>query len=140
MVKLSKQDYINAFKKELMARDGKIQELDLDTITVHSIWKNPTAKGGMRLTQLGWKVLNDCLNFESWTFQINDEDILIMPANKILLNLDRHLDCPYFVSGGNRAATKVHIFNAKLATAIAIQGSIIKFINVREQKNKNTSD
>lgn len=140
MEKLSKQDYINAFKKELLARDGKIQELDLDTITIHSIWKNPTATGGMRLTEIGWKVLDEHLGFESWRFNIEDEDILVMPANRILLNLDRHLDCPYYVSGGNRAATKIHIFNAKLATAIAIQGSIVKFINVREQKSKNTSD
>lgn len=131
---LSKQEYIDAFKRELLQRDGSIQDRDLDDIDIQSVWRNPTADGGLRLTRFGYDLLTDNLNLESWGFLIDGLEHQ-MSANRILLLLDHYIDCPYHI-GRSMDRPQVSVFNSKLATAIAIQGSISKFIQTRE-KRKN---
>jgi len=80
----------------------------------------------------GWQLLTEHIALESWKFEIDENHCM---SGKLYLLLDRHIDCPYYIMNRN-----VHIFNSKLATAIAIQGPITKFINVRETNSKNKSN
>ena len=116
----TKEQYVQAFKKELKERNGRMQPVDLTDIEVRTVWMNP--KGGLRLTSFGFDLITD-LDIESWRFERSDEERL--SAGNLLM-MDRYLECPYFLRRND-----IFVFGAKIATAIAIVGSPIRFVNVR---------
>lgn len=132
MSKELKKEYTEKLRQAFL-NNGRIQDFDVDQIKDMNIWKSPG--DGLRLLGFGYTLFL-ALGIQQWDFPIEDR-LELTSKNKFLINIDRHIDCPYFIH--LKLKPHVSIFGAKLATAIAIKGSFIKFINVRAKRFKDNS-
>jgi hypothetical protein len=60
-------------------------------------WQSPrnTKENGLRLTDLGYKVLTEQLDLKSYQVAIPEDTIW---TNELLLRLDKFLDSPYYIT------------------------------------------
>ena len=86
-------------------------------------WQNIREDGGLRLTDVGYLVFSDCLELNSYTFELPEK--LLTPRN--LIALDRHMASPYYIVN-NRKHNNMVMFGSKEAMMAVLHGDMQRFI------------
>lgn len=81
-------------------------------------WSNIRKNGGLRLTDEGFKFVVNHLQLEKWIYKLDRDTIKF----QILLDLDRHIDCPYWLSSSR---TKLVLFGEETAVLMNLYGGDI---------------
>lgn len=88
-------------------------------------WHNPRVRGGLRLSEAGYKIFRGIIEVESYRYEIKSETVL---TSRILLNLDSKLAHPYYL---NRRHTEIVLFGGKDGMMLSLyDGDIEKWISV----------
>lgn len=82
-------------------------------------WHNIRDTGGYRLRDQGYKWLKDILTLEHWNFDIKDQKL----TYQTILEMDRHIECPYYL---NRKGTQLVLFGDEPATLLTLYGGDVK--------------
>ena len=85
-------------------------------------WSNIRAAGGMRLTSFGHSAFQ-AAELQFWSIEL--EDIKLTMDKKLLLDLDRKLQFPYFIDYKNKA---VVFYSSKEAMLARIYNDLPSFI------------
>lgn len=102
--------------------------------TIPTWWVNPRKKekGGLRLTEQGFKCLTDS-GIKSHRIKFENPMVI---NNKILINLDRFIDCPWFAT--NR---EVFVFNDRMAVQLVLfEGDIVRFTEIKSKNSQKVVD
>jgi hypothetical protein len=86
-------------------------------------WQNIRDDGGLRLTHKGYRVFSDCLELNSYTFELPEK--LLTPRNLIVM--DRHMASPYYIVN-NRKLNKLVMFGSREAMMATLHGDMQRFI------------
>ena len=90
----TKQQYTDVFLKNIEhTRVPKGTEMVF-------FWQNVRADGGLRLTDQGFRCLIDDIGLTSYDIKLWDDNGRIDTGYKFLLDLDKHLEVPYYVQVG----------------------------------------
>ena len=77
-------------------------------------WANIRPEGGLRLTTHGYEILHDILRLESWALDLTDTNdsktFRSRITKKVILDLDRKLEWPYYLDFNPRKKTKRIVF------------------------------
>jgi len=106
-----------------------VSQLPPDSWTVDEArlawWYNFRDRGGMRLTQLGYKVFVNDLELECYNFTV--------PANtkfsaRTVLALDRKLQMPYYIHWDKQKVKQLTFFSSTEAVLANLYGDLEKFL------------
>lgn len=100
----------------LIDRDLELEEALL------SWYVNIRSTGGLRLTSIGYTVLKT-LELESWSIDLSDKKPII--NKKVLLELDRKLQWPYYIDTKQK---KLILFSSKEAMLANLYGDLQAFL------------
>ena len=78
-------------------------------------WSNIRESGGLRLTDDGFKFAINILTLVKWTYKLDRDTI----KQQTLLDLDRYIDCPYWLSNSR---TKLVLFGEETAVLMNLYG------------------
>lgn len=88
-------------------------------------WVNPRLNGGMRLTNEGFRIMSDVLEVEHWTISA--------PVHlKLLLELDKKLQSPYYV---NTKKKEVVLFGSRDAMMASLHGDLKRYIELLDRRS-----
>jgi len=88
-------------------------------------WVNPRRNGGMRLTTEGFYIMSDVLDIEHWT--------IAAPVHlKLLLELDKKLQSPYYV---NTKKKEVVLFGSRDAMMANLHGDLKRYIELLDRRS-----
>jgi len=90
--------------------------------SILSWWMNIRSSGGMRLTKIGYECFK-CANIESWSVEMTD--IRSIMNKRLLLDLDRKLQYPYYIDYKDK---KVVFYSSKEAMLAQLYGNIPDFV------------
>ena len=83
-------------------------------------WANIRRDGGLRLTRHGYDIMHDVLKLESWELDLSDGI-----KKKIVLELDRKLEWPYYLDFNPRKKTKrIVFFGSREAMMATMYGNL----------------
>ena len=86
-------------------------------------WLNVRTDGGLRLTDKCMLYLTRKIGLEHWEYKL-PKDLI---TQQILLDLDRHIDCPYWLS---KPKTTLVLFGEETSTLMTLyNGDIELFLN-----------
>lgn len=96
-------------------------------------WANIRDNGGLRLTHHGYEILDRVLGMESWSLDLTDPDPLgtwrSRITKKIILDLDRKLEWPYYLDFNPRKKTRrIVFFSSKEAIMATLYGDLESFL------------
>jgi hypothetical protein len=95
-------------------------------------WTNIRPEGGLRLTQHGYHIMHDLLELESWMLDLSDDAARALPGRmtkKIILDLDRKLQWPYYLDFNVRKKKKrIVFFGSREAMMAAMYGDLEKWL------------
>lgn len=91
-----------------------------------SWWFNVGNRGGLRLTAAGFKVLSSYLDLEYHEYKISDTMSFTMQT---VLDLDRRLQQPYYITTKKGQAISILFFGSKEAVLANLYGNIEKFLD-----------
>ena len=95
---------------------------DLDQ-ALNTWWVNLREGGGLRLSEIGYQIFCNKLEFDSYTYDI---DLAVLTPKNLIL-LDRYLTCPYYLTG-SRKNSRLVLFGSKEAMMAALHGDMQRFI------------
>ena len=87
-------------------------------------WYNIRKEGGLRLTDIGYFVLKNMLEIESYNMDIDIEKF----DRQMLLDLDRKLQMPYYIVVKKKLPTTIVMFGSREAMLARLYGSLDKFL------------
>jgi hypothetical protein len=90
-------------------------------------WKNVRETGGLRLTDLGYKCLVEDLQLKTYELQLWNKDSHIDVNYKFLLDLDKHLNVPYYVRIGRWPV--VTLFDEQTYFWATLHGDFQRFLD-----------
>ena len=102
-------------------------------LTIPTWWVSSRKKdsGGLRLTEQGF----DCLTKAGIKSHRIKFEHPILVNNKLLIHLDRFIDCPWFAT--NR---EIFVFNDKMAVQLVLfEGDIAHFVGVKAKNSQKTT-
>lgn len=88
-------------------------------------WANPRNQGGMRLTKEGYNAFIQLLQIDHYNYNIDPHDL----NSKILIEMDRRLQQPYFIVSKKKIPVQIVFFGSKEAMMANLYGNIKKFID-----------
>jgi len=88
-------------------------------------WYNIRKEGGLRLTDIGYFVLKNMLEIESYDMTINIEEF----DRQMLLDLDRKLQMPYYIVVKKKLPITIVMFGSREAVLARLYGSLDKFLD-----------
>ena len=95
-------------------------------------WANIRPQGGLRLTQHGYHIMHEVLHLESWQMDLSDDAARALPGRmtkKIILDLDRKLQWPYYLDFNVRKKKKrIIFFGSREAMVAAMYGDLEKWL------------
>ena len=91
-------------------------------------WTNVRPEGGLRLTRHGYEILHDVLQYESWSLDlVNPTNIAI--SKRIVLDLDRKLEWPYYLDFNPRKKTRrIVFFGSREAMMATMYGDLARWL------------
>lgn len=114
---------------------GQIPESRKESIDQAMVtwWANIRRDGGFRLTQHGYEIMHDVLKLESWELDLTDPDDKgawrSRITKKIILEMDRKLEWPYFLDFNARKKSKrVVFFGSREAMMATMYGDIERWL------------
>ena len=91
-------------------------------------WANVRPEGGLRLTKHGYEILHDVLQYESWSLDLNTP-INITISKRIVLDLDRKLEWPYYIDFNPRKKTRrIVFFGSREAMMATMYGDLARWL------------
>lgn len=135
-----KEQYVRAIKEALLQKDGRVQKIDLDTITVDSVWRHPS--GGWRLSTYGFTILADILKLDVWSHTLSHLEVSNggYSQHKFLLALQKAINTPFFYEFHARGGhIDIHVFDEVTGTAMGLMGPL-KFINAKTKNKYKSKD
>ena len=91
-------------------------------------WMNIRQDGGMRLTDLGYEILHNILEFESWELDLADRERQIF-TKRLILDLDRKLEWPYYIEVSIRKKRRrIVFFSSQEAMMATMYGDLQRWI------------
>jgi hypothetical protein len=87
-------------------------------------WYNIRSNGGLRLTDIGYFVLKNMLDIESYDMAIDLERF----DRQMLLMLDRKLQMPYYIVVKKKLPVKIVMFGSQEAVLARLYGNLDKFL------------
>jgi hypothetical protein len=108
-----------------------VNQLDPDWgITVkkamHTWWFNFRKTGGMRLTGPGYHVFKEQLDLTHYEFPIDDPTEF---TKQLILDLDRKIQMPYYISATKGIPKKIVFFGSMEAVMVNLYGDLKKFLD-----------
>ncbi len=96
-------------------------------------WANIRRDGGMRLTHHGYKIMHDILKLESWQLTLSDgDDARLFRSSitkKIILDLDRKLEWPYYLDFNAKKKTRrIVFFGSREAMMATMYGNLEQWL------------
>jgi hypothetical protein len=95
-------------------------------------WANIRPQGGLRLTQHGYHIMHEVLQLESWQMDLSDDAARALPGRmtkKIILDLDRKLQWPYYLDFKVRKKKKrIVFFGSREAMMAAMYGDLERWL------------
>jgi hypothetical protein len=88
-------------------------------------WYNIRGNGGLRLTDIGYFVLKNMLDIESYDMNIDIETF----DRQMLLMLDRKLQMPYYIHVVKGVPKKIIFFGSQEAMLANLYGALDKFLS-----------
>ena len=86
-------------------------------------WVNIRSTGGLRLTESGYRVLQD-LNISSYSVDVDP-----MKFDRwMILNLDRKMRAPYYIIAKKKIPQRIIMFNSREAMMASLYGDLEKFL------------
>tara|TARA_B100001564_G_C20510637_1_gene610479 strand:- start:131 stop:502 length:372 start_codon:yes stop_codon:yes gene_type:complete len=90
-------------------------------------WQNVRSDGGMRLTDQGFRCLKEDLDLQSYHIKLWDDNGTIDTNYKFLLDLDKHLEVPYYVQLGRWP--RVMLFDEQTYFWATLHGDFQRFLD-----------
>ena len=87
-------------------------------------WYNIRGTGGLRLTDIGYFVLKNMLDIESYNMEVDLEKF----DRQMLLDLDRKLQMPYYIVVKKKLPMTIIMFGSREAVLARLYGSLDKFL------------
>ncbi len=87
-------------------------------------WYNIRSNGGLRLTDIGYFVLKNMLDIESYNMEIDLEKF----DRQMLLQLDRQLQMPYYIVVKKKLPVTIVMFGSREAMLARLYGNLNKFL------------
>jgi hypothetical protein len=85
-------------------------------------WANIRPEGGLRLTRHGYEILNNILKMESWELDLTDRPRI---DKRIVLDMDRKLEWPYFLDFNPRKKSRrIVFFSSREALMATMYGDL----------------
>ena len=82
----------------------------------------------MRLSNLGYKMLHDVLQLESWQLHLADHDGQIF-TKRLVLDLDRKLQWPYYIEiSVKKKRRRIVFFGSKEAMMATMYGDLERWL------------
>jgi hypothetical protein len=108
-----------------------VRQLDPESgITVrqamHTWWFNIRKTGGMRLTGPGYRVFTEELDLSRYEFAIPDPHQF---NQHVILDLDRKMQMPYYISATKGIPKKIVFFGSKEAVMVNLYGNLQQFLD-----------
>jgi hypothetical protein len=96
-------------------------------------WANIRRDGGLRLTQHGYNIMNDILKLESWILDLSDGDDALSSRSrvtkKIILDLDRKLEWPYYLDfNARKKRRRIVFFGSREAMMATMYGDLERWL------------
>lgn len=83
---------------------------------------NLNANRGLRLTQEGWRIMSDVLELENWCYPVAEPKTI---TKRILLDMDRKIQYPYFLTKGFKG---VIFFSSREAMMATMYGDLRRWL------------
>lgn len=93
-------------------------------------WYNLRTDGGYRLTNEGLSVVCDSAEVESYIYDLKDSENL---SNKQLLDLDRKLQCPYYLVVKKNQVVRIVFFDSKEYMTARLYNNLEQFLKYYNQ-------
>lgn len=108
-----------------------VNQLDTDLgVTVkyamHTWWFNLRKTGGMRLTSPGYHVFKEQLDLTHYEFPIDDPTEF---TQHLILDLDRKMQMPYYISAIKGIPKKIIFFGSHEAVMVNLYGNLKKYLD-----------
>jgi len=92
-------------------------------------WANIRRDGGLRLTHHGYEIMHDVLKLESWVLDLSDgnepRSSRSRMTKKIILDLDRKLEWPYYLDfNARKKRRRIVFFGSREAMMAAMYGDL----------------
>lgn len=98
-------------------------------------WANIRPEGGLRLTRHGYEILHDVLQYESWSLDLTGQANSAI-NKRVVLDLDRKLEWPYFIDFSPRKKTRrIVFFGSREAMMATMYGDLTRWLS-----NVSTTD
>jgi len=92
-------------------------------------WVNIRRDGGMRLTELGYEMMNGILGLESWELDLADRERVVF-TKRLILDLDRKLQWPYYLDVNvKRRRRRIVFFGSREAMMATMYGDLEQWLN-----------
>jgi len=89
-------------------------------------WFNFRNNGGMRLTSVGYRAFCEALDIVSYEYAIDDPTEF---NQHMILELDRKIQTPYYVSATKGIPKKIIFFGSKEAVMIRLYGNLKQYLD-----------
>ena len=93
---------------------------------MHTWWFNIRKNGGMRLTGPGYTVFTEQLDLARYEFAIPDPHQF---NQHVILDLDRKMQMPYYISATKGIPKKIVFFGSKEAVMVNLYGNLQQFLD-----------
>jgi hypothetical protein len=89
-------------------------------------WHNFRNSGGMRLTSMGYRAFCDSLEITAYEYEIADPTEF---NQQMILDLDRKIQTPYYISIVKGIPKKVIFFGSKEAIMVKLYGDLKRYLD-----------
>jgi hypothetical protein len=118
-------------RDKLLLTQQLVQNLTADSAVsvakaMSTWWFNRRKTGGMRLTGLGYAAFVQQLDLVAYEFDINNPHDL---TQRRLLDLDRKLQMPYYISATKGIPKKIIMFGSQESVWIHLYGDPLQFLD-----------
>lgn len=93
---------------------------------MHTWWFNLRKNGGMRLTGPGYSIFVKELELEHYEYTIDDPMLF---TQQTILDLDRKMQMPYYISATKGVPKKIVFFGSREAVMINLYGNLKQFLD-----------
>jgi hypothetical protein len=123
--------YIREVRDKRKLTEELVKQLDPDlSITVkramHTWWFNIRKNGGMRLTGPGYTAFTEQLDLTRYEWPIQDPHQF---NQHVILDLDRKMQMPYYISATKGIPKKIVFFGSKEAVMVNLYGNLKQFLD-----------
>lgn len=108
-----------------------VKQLDLDLgvtakTAMRTWWFNLRKNGGMRLTAPGYTAFVRELELEHYEYTIDDPMLF---TQQTILDLDRKMQMPYYISATKGVPKKIVFFGSREAVMVNLYGNLKQFLD-----------